>query len=55
VYADNDEDLRDQNNMVLVRILRERVRQMCALSFNDPAVVCTVELGYSSFNLFVYG
>jgi len=40
VYAaDNDGDLRDQNNTLLVRILRERVRQMCALCFNDPAVV----------------
>jgi len=40
-YTDHSEDLSDQDNKLLLRVLRERVRQMCASSFNDNAMVCT--------------
>ena len=39
--ADSRGDLRDQNNLLLLRVLRERVRQMCASAFNDQTVVRT--------------
>lgn len=35
---DSRGDLRDQNNLLLLRVLRERVRQMCANAFNDHTV-----------------
>jgi len=38
--VDNSGDLRDQDNTMLLRVLRERVRQMCANSFSDQAMVC---------------
>jgi len=56
--ADSSVDLTDQDAQLLLRVLRERVRQLCASAFIDHAAVCypspaSMAATFTRFNLIV--